>query len=128
MNTMTQEVFTQARQCLIDNDIPRDEADIVLQALCYIILDEETEQFMFNANDEAAHLKAAGITLEQINKELEYRENAGILAPEPGCRTCGFDDALCEYTIDELKEIEAVLRGNLQTEEARDDQGSSQNN
>ena len=42
---MTQEIFNKAKQCLIDNGIERDEADVVLQALCYILLDEETEQF-----------------------------------------------------------------------------------
>lgn len=42
---MTQEMFNKAKQCLIDNGIEIDEAEIVLQALCYILLNEETEQF-----------------------------------------------------------------------------------
>lgn len=31
----------KALQCLIDNGIPEDEAECVLQALGYILLDEE---------------------------------------------------------------------------------------
>ena len=42
---MTQEIFNKAKQCLIDNGIEIDEAEIVLQALCYILLNKETEQF-----------------------------------------------------------------------------------
>ena len=42
---MTREVFKKAKQCLIDNGIEVDEAEVVLQALCYILLNEETEQF-----------------------------------------------------------------------------------
>ena len=42
---LTQEDFNKAKQCLIDNGIEADEADVVLQALCYILLDEETEQY-----------------------------------------------------------------------------------
>lgn len=44
--TMTQEKFDNTCRCLIDNGIEEDEAEIVTQALCYIICDEETEQFM----------------------------------------------------------------------------------
>lgn len=43
---MTKEQFDAATQCLIDNGIEADEAQIVLQALRYILLDEETEHFM----------------------------------------------------------------------------------
>ena len=42
---ITKQQFDKAKQCLIDNEIPRDEAEIVLQALCYILCDEETEQY-----------------------------------------------------------------------------------
>ena len=42
---MTQEKFNKAKQCLIDNGIEPDEVNIVLQALCYILTDEETEQY-----------------------------------------------------------------------------------
>ena len=42
---ITQEKFNKAKQCLIDNGIEPDEADIVLQAICYILMDEETEQY-----------------------------------------------------------------------------------
>lgn len=42
---MTKEKFKKAKQCLTDNGIDPDETEIVLQALCYILLDEETEQY-----------------------------------------------------------------------------------
>ena len=42
---MTQEIFNKAKQCLIDNGIEIDEAEVVLQALCYILINEETKQF-----------------------------------------------------------------------------------
>ena len=42
---MTKEIFDKAKQCLIDNGIEIDEAEVVLQALCYILLNEEIEQF-----------------------------------------------------------------------------------
>lgn len=42
---ITQEKFNKAKKCLIDNGIEYDEADIVLQAICYILTDEETEQY-----------------------------------------------------------------------------------
>lgn len=45
MQIVTKEKYNQAKQCLIDNGIELDEADIVLQALCYILCDEETEQY-----------------------------------------------------------------------------------
>lgn len=45
INVITQAKFDKAKQCLIDNGIDMDEADIILQALCYILVDEETEQF-----------------------------------------------------------------------------------
>ena len=42
---ITKKTFDKAKQCLIDNGIEFDEAETVLQALCYILLDEETEQY-----------------------------------------------------------------------------------
>lgn len=42
---VTQEAFDNAKICLIDNGIDEDEANTVLQALCYILCDEETEQY-----------------------------------------------------------------------------------
>ena len=42
---ITKERFDKAKQCLIDNGIYTDEAETVLQALCYILCDEETEQY-----------------------------------------------------------------------------------
>lgn len=35
----------KAKQCLIDNGIEADEADTVLQALCYILMDEEIHDY-----------------------------------------------------------------------------------
>ena len=47
---VTQDKFNKAKQYLIDNGIEANEADIVLQALCYILIDEETEQ-IFDSNN-----------------------------------------------------------------------------
>jgi hypothetical protein len=44
--SVTQSKFNAAKRCLADNGIEEDETDTVLQALCYILLDVETEQFM----------------------------------------------------------------------------------
>lgn len=38
---LDRDTILKAKQCLIDNEIPKDEAMNVLQALCYILLDEE---------------------------------------------------------------------------------------
>ena len=46
VSVITQDGFDLAKQCLIDNGIEDDEAEIVLQALCYLLLDEETEHLM----------------------------------------------------------------------------------
>ena len=43
---VTQASFKVGVQCLIDNGINPDEAEIVLQALCYVLIGEETAQFM----------------------------------------------------------------------------------
>lgn len=45
MQIVTKEKYNKAKQCLLDNGIDQDEIDIILQALCYILCDEETEQF-----------------------------------------------------------------------------------
>ncbi len=45
MQIITKEKYDKAKQCLIDNGIELDEVNIVLQALCYILCDEETEQY-----------------------------------------------------------------------------------
>lgn len=45
MQIITKEKYDKAKQCLLDNGINQDEVDIILQALCYILCDEETEQF-----------------------------------------------------------------------------------
>lgn len=42
---ITKEQFDKARRCLIQNGVERDEAETVLQALCYILMGEETEQY-----------------------------------------------------------------------------------
>lgn len=41
---ITQENFLAGCRVLIDNEIPIDEVQHVMQALCYVMLDEETEQ------------------------------------------------------------------------------------
>lgn len=46
----TKESIVKAEQCLIDNGIEPDEAPVVLQALGYILLDEELIQRR-NQND-----------------------------------------------------------------------------
>ena len=66
---------------------------------------EKRKPLIFDANADAAHLKNNGVTFEQIGEELEYRGNANITEPEPDCHTCGWDDALCEYSTAELEEI-----------------------
>jgi len=43
---ITSKSFLAGCRALIDNGIDPDESPIVLQALCYILLDEETEQYM----------------------------------------------------------------------------------
>ena len=45
MQIITKEKYDKAKQCLLDNGIDQDEVDIILQALCYILCDEETEQY-----------------------------------------------------------------------------------
>lgn len=42
---ITKEKYDKAKQCPIDNGIESNEEDIVLQALCYILCDKETEQY-----------------------------------------------------------------------------------
>lgn len=39
--TVPEEKIARAKQCLIDNGIEDDEAETVLQALCYILMDTE---------------------------------------------------------------------------------------
>ena len=41
MYNITNEKIKAAEQCLIDNGIEMDEASVVLQAIGYILLDEE---------------------------------------------------------------------------------------
>ena len=45
-HTMNQSIFNRAAKCLIDNGTDSDEAATVLQALCYILMDTETELLM----------------------------------------------------------------------------------
>lgn len=41
INEISERIIGRAEQCLIDNGIEPDEAPVVLQALGYILLDEE---------------------------------------------------------------------------------------
>lgn len=45
MQIVTKEKYNKAKQCLLDNGINQDKVNIILQALCYILCDEETEQY-----------------------------------------------------------------------------------
>lgn len=45
---LSQSQVDAALQCLIDNGIDKDESGIVLQALCYILMDEEIEEMLPN--------------------------------------------------------------------------------
>jgi len=47
---INKENFLAGCRVLIDNGIEIDEAETVLQALCYVMFDTETEQFMTNPN------------------------------------------------------------------------------
>ena len=47
-DSMTQQKFDAAVQCLKDNGIEADEAEAVCQALCYILTDKETAQYFAN--------------------------------------------------------------------------------
>ena len=47
-DSMTQQKFDAAVQCLKDNGIEADEAETVCQALCYILTDKETAQYFAN--------------------------------------------------------------------------------
>lgn len=47
-DSMTQQKFDSAVQCLKDNGIDDDEAETVCQALCYILMDKETAQYFKN--------------------------------------------------------------------------------
>lgn len=43
---VNKERIERALVCLSDNGVPKDECPEVLQALCYILLDEETESYL----------------------------------------------------------------------------------
>lgn len=43
---LNKDKIEKAMQCLVDNGIEEDEADTVLQALCYILIDEEILDYM----------------------------------------------------------------------------------
>lgn len=45
-NTLTTQKIERALTCLQDNGIDKDECPIVLQALCYILLDTEIEEYL----------------------------------------------------------------------------------
>ena len=42
---VTKEKYDALRKVLVDNGIDADEVDVVAQAVCYVLCDEETEQF-----------------------------------------------------------------------------------
>ena len=92
--------FDCARRCLVANGVEYDEADIVLQALCYILLDEETEHFFFDAEYEGNRMKNAGITIEEIRVEMEYRREHYNSSPN-----LNWDNVFHDYIAEELEEI-----------------------
>ena len=47
---ITKQNFLAGCRVLIDNGIETDEAEIVLQALCYTMFDTETEEFMMDSD------------------------------------------------------------------------------
>lgn len=49
--TITRESFLAGCRVLIDNGIEIDEAEIVMQAMCYVMFDMETEQFMIEGDN-----------------------------------------------------------------------------
>ena len=73
--------FIAGCRVLIDNGIEYDEAQTVMQALCYVMFDTETEQFMednFCSCQVCKHLyKACGSGYEKctIHEDCKYFEN-----------------------------------------------------
>lgn len=49
---INREQIKKALQCLADNGIDKDECPTVLQALCYILLDEEIEDLLLEEDYE----------------------------------------------------------------------------
>jgi len=70
--SITKEKFDKAKQCLIDNGIDFDEVETVLQALCYILFDEETERFF--ADEEATELEHDIQSCRMTVDEFIYNE------------------------------------------------------
>ena len=80
---MNETKIKKAIQCLIDNGIEKDEAEVVLQALGYILLDEE----LFDTKEESemknvvtsqtkmiiTNLRHRGVSKEEIKAEVKYR-------------------------------------------------------
>ena len=54
--------FLAACRCLIDNGVSIDEAQTVMQAICYIMHDTETEQFMSEEIEHCVNCKHFGKT------------------------------------------------------------------
>lgn len=50
--TLNREKIKKALQCLADNGIDKDECPIVLQALCYILMDTEIEVLLLEEDYE----------------------------------------------------------------------------
>jgi len=44
------------------------------------------------------YMKSVGITFQQLEDELEFRDENGIKEPEPGNMTCGWDDEFMFYS------------------------------
>ena len=72
-NAHRQSCLKSARQCLIDNGIETDEAETVLQALCYILLNEEIQE------NEPSNVKVLPKTSSVKNDGYAYLNRAIIV-------------------------------------------------
>lgn len=64
---ITKDKFNKAKQCLVDNGIEYDKTEAVLQAICYILLDEEAERLF--SDDEVSELERSIQNSRQIIEE-----------------------------------------------------------
>lgn len=80
-NAHRQSCLESARQCLIDNGIETDEVETVLQALCYILLNEEIQENepsnakvlpkTSSVNNSGYRLHLAGTTRQWVRKRIQ---------------------------------------------------------
>lgn len=86
-----------ATKCLIDNGIETDEAETVLEALCYILMDEEIESFF---DDEKQDERGGVEWISAEEHKPPHVEGAEILAVvKEECR------GEVNYTVDLLEPV-----------------------